>query len=34
MNCPNCDSANIEKGVSIGKSAEAGNVGPKFSSGI
>lgn len=27
MNCPSCDSTNIEKGVSIGKSAETGNVG-------
>jgi hypothetical protein len=34
MNCPRCDSTNIEKGVSIRKSAETGNVGPKFSNGI
>jgi hypothetical protein len=34
MSCPHCDSTNIEKGISIGKSAEAGSVGPKFSSGI
>lgn len=34
MNCPNCDSTNIAKGVSIGKSAKTGNVGPKFSSGL
>lgn len=34
MTCPKCNSVNIEEGVSIGKSAEAGNVGPKFTSGI
>lgn len=27
MNCPHCDSTNIEKGVSIGKTAETGNDG-------
>ena len=34
MSCPNCSSTNIEEGVSIGKSAEAGNVGPRFSGGL
>lgn len=34
MKCPNCGSERIEGGVAIGKSAEAGNVGPKFSRGI
>lgn len=34
VNCPNCGSTNIEEGVSIGKSAESGSVGPKFNSGL
>lgn len=34
MTCSNCGSNRIEKGVSIGKTAEAGNVGPRLSKGI
>lgn len=34
MSCPNCNSVNIEEGVSIGVSAKTGNVGPKFRSGL
>ena len=30
MNCLHCYSTNIEEGVSIGKSAEAGSIGPRF----
>ncbi|WP_426348643.1 hypothetical protein ACPWSR_12915 [Alloiococcus sp. CFN-8] len=31
MSCPSCGSTNIEEGVSIGKSAEGGCIGPRFS---
>ena len=34
MSCPNCSSTNIEEGVSIGKTAETGNIGPRFSRGL
>ena len=34
MNCPNCGSTKIENGVSIGLSAESGNVGPNFKKGF
>lgn len=34
MNCPHCGSTNIEEGVSIGKTAETGNIGPRFRSGL
>ena len=34
MNCPRCGSKNIEEGVSIGKSAETGTIGPRFSKGL
>lgn len=34
MNGPRCGSKNIEEGVSIGKSAETGTIGPRFSKGL
>jgi len=34
VNCPNCGSTKIENGVSIGLSAETGNVGPNFKKGF
>lgn len=34
MNCKNCKSSRIEEGVSIGKTAETGNIGPKSKQGI
>ncbi len=33
MKCPYCKSERIELGIAWGKSAEAGNVGLKYSSG-
>ena len=33
MKCPYCGSERIERGVSWGKTAEAGNVGLKYSTG-
>lgn len=34
MNCKNCKSTRIEEGISIGKSADTGNIGPKSTKGI
>ena len=34
MNCKNCNSTKIEEGISIGKSADTGNIGPKSTKGI
>lgn len=34
VECTNCKSNRIEEGVAIGKTAEAGNIGPKSSKGI
>lgn len=34
MNCPNCSSTNIEKSISIGKTAESGSIGPKYKKAI
>lgn len=34
MNCPNCGGTNIETGVAIGKSADTGNIGPKYKKGL
>lgn len=34
MICEHCSSTRIEEGVAIGKSAEAGNIGPKYKSGL
>ena len=34
MGCPYCGSENIEIGVAWGKSAETGNVGLKYNSGL
>jgi len=31
--CPHCGSSNIEESVSIGQSAEIGNIGPKYKKG-
>ncbi|MBE6071204.1 MAG: hypothetical protein E7208_04500 [Clostridium butyricum] len=30
MNCPHCESENIEESISIGQSAETGNIGPNY----
>jgi hypothetical protein len=30
--CPNCGSEHIEEGISIGQSAEVGNIGPQYKS--
>lgn len=34
MNCLHCGSTKIEEGVSIGKAADTGNVGPKYKIGF
>ena len=34
MACSNCGGNRIETGVSIGQSAEIGNIGPKYNSSI
>ena len=34
MSCPHCGSTNIEEGVSIGQSAETGNIGPNYKKGL
>lgn len=34
MKCPYCGSERIEQGVAWGKSAESGNVGLKYQTGI
>lgn len=34
MACPNCNSNNIESGISIGMTAEIGSIGPRYKSGL
>lgn len=34
MNCLHCNSTNIEEGITIGQTAEIGDIGPNFKRGI
>ncbi len=34
MKCPYCGSENIEEGVAWGKTAEVGNIGPRYKLGL
>lgn len=34
MNCPHCGGSRFESGISIGQSAETGNIGLKYNAGI
>ncbi len=34
MKCTRCESINIEEGISIGKTADGGSVGPRHRSGL
>jgi hypothetical protein len=34
MNCPKCGGSRFESGISIGQSAETGNIGLKYNAGI
>ena len=34
MSCSNCGGTRIESGVSIGKNAETGNIGPRYNIGL